>query len=129
MLHKKTTNGKAEDISIISKGMAIEGLIKSNGNVRIDGAIKGNVTVLGNLTFGETAEVKGEVRAENITLSGKISGYVNSSSKLVLESKSVLKGDIMAKILVIEQGAFFEGTCTMSNEQKKDPVLQSESKK
>ncbi|MGE5682129.1 MAG: bactofilin family protein [Bacillota bacterium] len=120
MLQKKSSNGSLEDVSIISKGVNIEGKFKSEGSVRIDGIVNGDVFVEGNLTLGETAEIKGEVKAENITLSGKIFGQVSATDKLVMESKSILKGDLSAKILVIEPGAFFEGKCLMSPAEKEE---------
>lgn len=119
MISKKP-NGSFEDVSIISKGVVIEGKIKSEGNIRIDGVITGDLDVQGNLTLGETAEINGEVKAENITLSGRIVGFVIAQEKLVLEAKSVLKGDVSAKILVVEPGARFDGKCTMTNEEVVD---------
>ncbi|MGE5400869.1 MAG: bactofilin family protein [Ignavibacteriales bacterium] len=113
IVQKKNTSGSIEDVSIISRGVNIEGKLISQGNVRIDGIVNGDVSVSGNLTLGESAEIRGEVKAENITLSGKITGSVNAAEKLILESRSSLKGDLAARILVVEPGAFFDGKCTM----------------
>lgn len=113
MLQKKGGNGSFEDVSIISKSTQIEGKLTSSGSLRIDGIMNGDIVVNGNLTLGETAVIKGEVKAENITNSGKIFGQVFASEKLIMESKSVLKGDITARTLVIEPGAVFEGKCVM----------------
>ncbi|MBS3946407.1 MAG: polymer-forming cytoskeletal protein, partial [Melioribacter sp.] len=46
-----------EDVSIISNGVTINGELKSEGNVRIDGIINGNVSVSGNLTLGDTSHI------------------------------------------------------------------------
>lgn len=116
LVQKKVNGDSLEDVSIISKGVNIEGKLTSDGNVRIDGSIKGNVSVHGNLTLGETAEINGDVKAENITQCGKIFGTVTAVEKIVLESKSLLKGDLIAKILVVEPGALFDGKCSMSSE-------------
>lgn len=124
MINKKP-GGSFEDVSIISKGVIIEGKIKSEGNIRIDGVVTGDLDVQGNLTLGETAEINGEVKAENITLSGRIVGFVTAQEKLVLESKSVLKGDVTSKILVIEPGARFDGKCTMSLQGEVAEILKN----
>lgn len=109
-----------DDVSIISNNVKIEGKLISSGNVRIDGTIDGDVIVHGNLTLGETAFINGEVKAENITVGGKVTGYVYANEKLILESKSGLEGDITAKTLVIEAGAKFNGKSYMvdPNQQK-----------
>ncbi|MGE5432885.1 MAG: bactofilin family protein [Syntrophomonadaceae bacterium] len=114
LVQRKTTGGSIEEVSIISKGVNIEGKFVSQGNVRIDGIVNGDIFVTGNLTLGECSEVHGEVRAENLTLSGKVTGAVSVAEKVILEARSYLKGDLVARILVVEPGAFFDGKCSMA---------------
>ncbi|MCX6171095.1 MAG: polymer-forming cytoskeletal protein [Ignavibacteriales bacterium] len=110
-----------EDVSIISSGVKIDGNLYSDGNVRIDGSIKGNISVSGNLTIGDVSEIYGEVKAKNITMSGKVLGKINSLEKLKLESKAYLKGDLITKFLIIEEGAHFEGFSSMNNGVSSEP--------
>ena len=112
-MSQKRTSTSAEDVSILSSGVKIEGKLYSEGNVRIDGKLIGDLIVNGNLTLGEGSELNGKVKAQNIAVSGKLEGVVTSSEKLILESKAVLRGDISAKILVIEEGAKFDGKSVM----------------
>ncbi len=109
----KRDSSNPEDVSILSSGVKIEGKLSSDGNVRIDGAIIGDVTVNGNLTLGETSSLKGNIKANNVAVSGKVEGTIVVSEKLILESKSVLTGDLISKILVIEEGAKFNGKSSM----------------
>jgi len=104
----------AEEVSIISGGVKLEGNLFSEGNVRIDGMVLGNVTVKGNLTIGEIANIQGELKANSIVMGGKIEGKITAQDTLRLESKSVLKGDLVTRKLIIEDGAFFEGRSIMS---------------
>lgn len=124
----KNNNSSSVDVSILSSGVKIEGKLYSEGNMRIDGKVFGDVTVNGNLTLGDSSIVEGEVKAMNITLSGSINGTVEANEKVILESGSSLVGDLTAKILVIEEGAKFDGKSNMNmtkpkveinNEQKK----------
>lgn len=110
----KKEQSSTEDVSILSSGVKIEGKFYSDGNVRIDGEIKGEVTVNGNLTLGDSSVITGDIKAKNVNLSGNVEGAVHAAEKLVLDSKSSLKGDLFAKILVIQEGAKFEGKSTMS---------------
>ena len=105
----------AEDVSIISNSVRIEGNLFSEGNVRIDGTVHGNVSVDGNLTVGDSSEIHGEVKAKNITMSGKVFGKITAYEKIKLEPKSMLKGDLITKFLVIDEGAYFEGYSFMNN--------------
>lgn len=104
-----------DDVTIISNGVSIEGKISSKGNIRIDGTIKGDISAQGNLTIGESGYVQGNISGQNINIGGKVEGVATAKEKLTLESKSVLKGDLVTKILVVESGAIFDGRSSMSN--------------
>lgn len=119
-----------DEVTIISAGVSIEGKLNSNGNVRIDGEVKGDINASGNVTIGENGEVNGEIRASVVTVGGKVLGSIHSKEKLVLESKALLKGDLITKILVVEAGAKFEGNSSMGGgaETAKMPGQYSEQK-
>ena len=114
MKYKNENVGK-DEVTIIGAGVVLEGKLSSNGNIRVDGAINGDITANGNVTVGETGEITGEIKAEVISIGGKVTGSINSKEKAVLESKAVLKGDIVTKILVVEAGAIFDGSSKMSD--------------
>ncbi len=102
------------DVTILSSVTGIEGNLYSKGNVRVDGIVKGNITTEGNLTLGEQSEVTGDAVAKNITLCGKFKGQLNSSEKLVIEKTADLQGDLFAKVLIIQEGAKFNGKSSMN---------------
>lgn len=119
---KLKTNGNTtmEEVTIISSSVIIEGKLTSNGNVRLDGVVKGNVEAKGNLTVGETGNIQGDIHADSVTIGGKVEGIVNAKDKVTLEAKANLKGDLITKILVIEAGAVFEGRSSMGELKKSD---------
>ena len=102
-------SSKSEETNIISKGVKMEGKITSSGNIRVDGEIQGDIFSESNITIGEDAKINGQINATVITIGGKVSGIVRAKDKLILNSKSNLKGDIYTKNLVIEEGAKFDG--------------------
>ena len=110
-----------DDVTIISGGVIIEGKVSSSGNIRVDGNIKGDIKANGSITIGEGGEVDGQLTGDAITIGGKVKGTVLAKEKLILESKSTLRGDIVSKILVVEAGAKFDGKSSMS-EQPKMPL-------
>ena len=111
---KTKMNGDSEEITIISYGVKVEGKVSSNGSIRLDGTIQGDIICQGNVTIGESGEVYGKVNGQSITIGGKVEGMINAKEKLMLESKADLKGDIYTKILVVEAGARFDGKSNMS---------------
>lgn len=112
----KNINGESDDITIISSGVKVEGTLSSNGSIRLDGIIKGDINCEGNVTIGDHGEVSGKVNGSSITIGGKVDGTVNAKEKLVLESKADLKGDVFTKILVVEAGARFDGKSNMGHQ-------------
>jgi cytoskeletal protein CcmA (bactofilin family) len=117
---KTKMNGDSEEITIISHGVKVEGKVSSNGSIRLDGTIQGDIVCQGNVTVGDSGEVYGKVNGQNITIGGKVEGMINAKEKLMLESKADLKGDIYTKILVVEAGARFDGKSNMGQSTSSD---------
>ena len=118
------------ELNFIGKGTVVEGGIRTESSLRIDGKIKGSLFCKNTLTIGESGEVEGDVEATNAIIGGKIQGKVIIKEKLVLESKSSLVGELKAKKLIIDEGAIFDGTSNMGATQVKkfgnEPILKSE---
>jgi len=104
----------AAELSLISSGTVIEGKFRSDGSVRIDGKLIGEASVKANAAVGLTGLIEGTLQAKNVTLAGKVQGTVTATEKLILESKAVMQGDISAARLVVDEGAVFDGECSMT---------------
>jgi cytoskeletal protein CcmA (bactofilin family) len=100
-------------INLLGVGTEISGDINSNGDIRIDGSLIGNLKTKGKVVVGETGSVKGEIVCKNSDIEGKIEGKVMVSELLSLKATSTIFGDIKAKRLAIEPGARFTGNCNM----------------
>ena len=112
MADKPQTNG---ELSLVGTKTTIEGVIRTEGSIRIDGRLVGDVIAKANAAVGATGLVEGNVTARNISLAGKVNGTVTAYEKLVLEGKSVMRGDVRAARLVVDEGALFDGHCAMSS--------------
>ncbi len=112
MADKQQTNG---ELSLVGARTTIEGVVKTEGSIRIDGKLMGEVVAKANAAVGATGIVEGNVTAKNVSVAGKVQGTVTAFEKLILEAKSVMKGDIRAAKLVVDEGAMFDGQCAMSN--------------
>jgi cytoskeletal protein CcmA (bactofilin family) len=102
-------------INLISNGTDITGDIKSNGDIRIDGSLTGNLNTKGKVVIGPTGKVKGEVICKNSEISGIIEGKIIVGQLLNLKASSKIHGDIATLKLSIEPGAVFSGNCKMSD--------------
>ena len=101
-------------INLISNGTDITGDIKSNGDIRIDGSLSGNLNTKGKVVIGQTGKVNGEVICKNSEVSGIVEGKITVSQLLILKASSRILGDISTSKLSIEPGAIFTGNCKMT---------------
>ena len=104
-------------INSFANGTEITGEIKSAGDIRIDGKLKGNVDIKGRLVIGATGFVEGEIICGNCDVSGKIIGKITVAELLSLKASANIQGDMITKKLSIEPGAMFTGTCKMDGKQ------------
>jgi cytoskeletal protein CcmA (bactofilin family) len=104
-----------DSVTIIGEGVKLDGKLISKGNVRIDGIISGDIHAEGNITVGVHGEIIGEIKAQVVIIGGKIDGTVDANEKIILESTSKMKGDLITKILVVEEGAVFDGKSAMNS--------------
>lgn len=107
-------NTTIKNLNLIGAGTTVEGKIRTQGSLRVDGKVTGEVHAAENLAVGLTGEIEGGVTGRNVTIGGKVKGNITSVDKLVLEGKSVVRGDVKATKLVIDEGAVFDGRITMT---------------
>jgi cytoskeletal protein CcmA (bactofilin family) len=100
-------------INLIGVGTEIKGDISSNGDIRVDGKLQGNLKTKGKVVIGETGAVKGEIKCKNSDVEGSIEGKIQVVELLSLKATSNITGDIIARKLAIEPGAKFTGNCSM----------------
>ena len=107
--------------SIIGPDLDIKGNINIKGDLLIYGKVEGNIDCNGLITTMKGSIVKGSVKTVFADISGNIEGDLEVEKKVSLSSSASLKGDLLASIIVIEEGAQFSGLCKMSS--KYTPLL------
>lgn len=111
----KKTNGRESELNFIGHTTSIEGNIVSEGDLHINGNVKGSIKCSGSISLGDEGRIEGEVFAENAIVGGAIQGKVVVKNKVTLESKSKLMGELTCARLSIEEGASFDGSSKMSS--------------
>jgi cytoskeletal protein CcmA (bactofilin family) len=104
---------KASSTSIIGAGTTITGNMQSNGDIRIDGVLKGNLIAKAKILIGADGVVEGDIDGKQADILGKVSGKIKVADLLYLHGKAVVDGDIYAGKLQIEPTAAFNGQCHM----------------
>jgi cytoskeletal protein CcmA (bactofilin family) len=109
----KNYEDNPNSLNIIGEGTSITGDMTSNGDIRIDGGLNGNINTKAKLVLGNSGKITGEVYCKNSELSGELNGKITIEEMLILKSTAKVLGDIITSKLSIEPGAIFTGTCNM----------------
>jgi cytoskeletal protein CcmA (bactofilin family) len=105
----------------IGKALRVEGRIVSQENLTIDGEIDGTIEVGDhNLMIGAGAQVKADLTAKTITISGAVTGNVLATDKVHLQATGSVDGDITTPRLIMADGAVIKGRVDARGEKPKD---------
>ncbi len=116
MLKKKNGVSTQNFDTLIGKNASFEGTFKTAGLLRIDGKFDGDMDVSGDIIIGKEGEIIGNVKANNIELSGTVRGNVIASQQLKICSTGKLFGDIEVGSFVVEEKGTFDGKCKMKSD-------------
>jgi cytoskeletal protein CcmA (bactofilin family) len=106
-----------DEKTVIGQHITIEGQIRGEEHLVIEGSMKGNVQMeKHNFTVGANGRVDGEVRAQNVSISGQLKGTINAVGKVEVTKQADFYGDIKAKSISVEDGAYFKGSIELSRE-------------
>lgn len=121
---KNSPEQDAKSINLISKGTRITGDVISEGDLRIDGHLKGNIKSKGRLVVGETGAIEGEIECGNVEIAGKVKGKILATELITMKATAMIAGEITTSKLSVEPGSLFTGTCRMGNVTEK-PVQEA----
>ncbi|BCU75332.1 hypothetical protein llg_00470 [Luteolibacter sp. LG18] len=105
--------GASATRNVLSSDVEIKGSVKFTNDLVVDGKIEGEIASDGNLTVGENARIKAEVKTGTLVVYGKIHGNITVADRVELKASAEVVGDIKAKTLAIEAGAIFVGKSTV----------------
>lgn len=106
---KRKTTTTSSMPSIVSANLRITGDLVSDGDIQVEGAIKGNVKSR-MLTVGESGSVNGEIVADQLVVAGTVVGKIKART-ITFGPSATVTGDVAHESLGIEAGARFEGQC------------------
>lgn len=116
---KELLSDKKGTFTFLARGFEFKGMLTFEGTVRIDGTVRGEIRSNGIIDLGEHAVVEGDVSAGSITAGGKIIGNVKATERVHLLSTAMLRGDVTAPLVQMDEGVSFHGTCQAEGNARK----------
>lgn len=109
-------SGRAEP-AVIGPSIHIDGNLKGEEDLVIDGTVKGTVTLKSNsLTIGDKGKVTADIYAKTILVRGTMQGDLYASEKVSIGSTAKVKGNIASPRVSLEDGARYKGSIEMDPE-------------
>ena len=112
--------------AFIDQGSEFEGKLTFKDTVRIDGRFQGEISSENTLIVGKTGEVEATICSTNVVVNGTVVGDIQARGQLTLHKTARVDGDVSTPVLVVEEGAIFNGQLTMGkasqNQNPKAPA-------
>ncbi len=108
------------DESILGRSLQINGQVRGEGNLRIEGEIEGNVELSGDLFLEEGGRITGDIQSNGASFYGEFQGNVNASEAIFLGSSSIVRAHLKGSEVSMEEGAKFSGEIDVPFDLPKD---------
>lgn len=116
------TNAALRVMNQFGQGTVINGDVSAEGDMRIDGKVTGSLSSKSKVVIGGTGVIEGNIVCQNAYIDGRVNGNVEVSELLILSATANVMGDIKIKKLVVQEGAKFNGKCSMGTAVESKPA-------
>jgi cytoskeletal protein CcmA (bactofilin family) len=100
-------------VTLVSKGAKWEGKLSSEGDIRVEGALDGEIETDGTVFIAEPARVHGTIHARNVLIAGEVEGEIFCKERLEVLPGGTARGQINTSLVVIHEGAFVDSRFKM----------------
>ena len=120
--------GNTAEKTVIGENISIEGNIRGDEHLVIEGSMKGNIEMeKHNFTVGSKGRFEGEINAQSVRISGQLLGNIKTQGKVEITKEADFMGDIRAKSISVEDGAYFKGSIELNREPHRKTALTGKS--
>ena len=117
-----SSSSAREEKTVIGEHISIEGSIQGGENLEIQGSMKGTIELQKhNFRIGPNGHVDGEIAARNVSVSGEFKGNIKANEKVELTREADFYGEIKAKSISVEDGAYIKGVIELDREPNRKP--------
>ena len=102
---------KEDKVSIIRKGTIFSGFLETDDLLRIEGDVNGDIVTSKKVFVGESGIIEGNITANEVIISGKVTGDIYARDGCTLAPGGYLFGDIWAKKINLLKDSNFDGVC------------------
>lgn len=101
------------EVTVVGTDSHFKGELNFERTAKITGKFDGKISGSGELLVGNDALCKADVNTGSVSVDGTVEGNVQAKEVVRLNSKGVVRGDIVAGKMVMAEGASFYGQCAV----------------
>lgn len=109
--------------TLIGRTTIVEGVIKTEEPLRIDGKVQGEVISKADLIIAEKSYITGDVSCQNVMLAGTVQGNITAKGQLHITSSGKLHGDARIDSFIVDECGVFDGKCSMVKAPEEETTL------
>lgn len=121
MTKKNSEDRASEVVSIVGPGMKVDGNCSTEGTLRVEGRVEGEVHAGKAVVVGEDGVVVGDIRTQDAVVAGEVEGTITAESRVEIQAGSRVRGDIRSRRVKLEEGGFVDGRIAMGWQEGESP--------
>ena len=110
----ESSNGGSGSSIVLGPRDSLVGKLTTEGDVRVQGTLEGELAAAGDVTIEDKATVKASIEGRNVSVRGEVEGDLLVKDRLLLAGSGSVQGNVRVRRLAIEDGATLNGNVSMS---------------
>jgi len=107
--NRRSTIALDASTTFVNEGSEFSGTCSFNGTAVLRGTVKGDIRATARLVVERASHLEAELRAPIVIIEGEVVGRIIASDRIELREHARVFGDLETAVLIIEEGALFEG--------------------
>jgi cytoskeletal protein CcmA (bactofilin family) len=112
----RPTSPAGDPAAYLDRTSKITGKLSFEASTRLEGTIEGEILAKDHMVIGETAVISAQIKAASIVVAGKVNGDITATQRIEIRPAGRVVGNLTAPVLVVHEGALFEGHCSMQTD-------------
>lgn len=123
VLKPSTFSSNSQHQTLLGGSMTLKGELTGNEDLTIEGQFDGTINLKDYcVTIGQNGQVKADVTARQVVVSGKLDGKINAREKIEIHRTGSVVGDLVSAGVAIEEGAYFKGSIEILRDEEKKAI-------
>ena len=102
-------------LSIIAADLKVVGGLSTDGVVKVDGLVEGNIQAERQVLVSKGGEVKGDIQSKEVIIGGRVEGSIRATGRVEVQSTATVDGDILTKRILVHEGGEVNGNLRMGD--------------